>query len=638
MSWLDRFFSSRNYGTIQNAGVVMPPESILNFAGSGFSVADDPTNGRTTVTFSGGGGLDVEYVCTPEMFGAVGDGVTSDQTAFDNMLTAIAAGTYKSVQLSANKQYLITSTLTPSANTSFFGYGDNSIIKTASNIAIFTVTVEGCRFANFQLLGNFTGANQTGIRLGIPSTTNGPINCIINNVHFKSFAHSGITNVKNPLAVGVYQGPLVSNCLAELCTYGFYCAERGEFISFSNCEASQCTYGLWIACGNVNWIGGDISGNTTGIRVTSGTNDGHGQIIGVKVNHCTSKNIHCDNVTNGMIFDGITSYQGNITIDTCTGIVIQNSFLDLDTYTFTTAVGCRMWPNTYPNGYGNVATISTDSSIDWGPIGSSRLLNKQTPTFIGPEQHLYYTFPANSNQTLNARQSEAKIITINSDAFGSAVSLTIGRLPAKAEMVIVRNNKITPVTIQWSSGTGVIVMPSCQAIIGADGTNAIEIAQVFSLKNGTTLYGCSDSTFNAMCNTYRLHPAVDLYLGVGSTNVMYMDVNALQPIKPIIGLASPYGMNGVGTQAMGDANQTPTSSVYGNNTIKTTGLLTANRDLILPTSTDAAAYTKVINNACTGAFGVVVKCAAGTTVTVANGTSAVVLVDSRGVTRLTPDT
>lgn len=95
--------------------------------------------------------------------------------------------------------------------------------------------------------------------------------------------------------------------------------------------------------------------------------------------------------------------------------------------------------------------------------------------------------------------------------------------------------------------------------------------------------------------------------------------------------------SGLGTQAMADANQTPTESVYGFVAIKTTGALTANRDLVLPTLTDNQAREWTIINACTGGFSVVVKCAAGTTVTIANGKTAKVWVDSGGVTRVTAD-
>lgn len=53
MSWLDRFFA-KGYVTVQSGGSALPTETIINFA-SGATVADDPSNGRTNVTVSGGG-------------------------------------------------------------------------------------------------------------------------------------------------------------------------------------------------------------------------------------------------------------------------------------------------------------------------------------------------------------------------------------------------------------------------------------------------------------------------------------------------------------------------------------------------------------------------------------------------------
>lgn len=55
MSWLDKFFLTTNSGhVIQLGGVSLPSEPALNFVG--VTVVDDPGNGRTTITFTGGGG------------------------------------------------------------------------------------------------------------------------------------------------------------------------------------------------------------------------------------------------------------------------------------------------------------------------------------------------------------------------------------------------------------------------------------------------------------------------------------------------------------------------------------------------------------------------------------------------------
>jgi hypothetical protein len=108
---------------------------------------------------------------------------------------------------------------------------------------------------------------------------------------------------------------------------------------------------------------------------------------------------------------------------------------------------------------------------------------------------------------------------------------------------------------------------------------------------------------------------------------------------PIHGLSVAWGsVNGVGVQAMADANQTPAAAVFERRIIRTTGALTATRTLTLPpVSDDGQAYEKIIDNQCTGAFSVVISVGAGTTVTVANARRAVILVDSSGVRRVSAD-
>lgn len=134
-----------------------------------------------------------------------------------------------------------------------------------------------------------------------------------------------------------------------------------------------------------------------------------------------------------------------------------------------------------------------------------------------------------------------------------------------------------------------------------------------------------------------------IYLRVGATDVLQArpsEARFSQIVtcaQPITGSSSAYGVHGMGTQAMADANQTPSSAVYQYGTVQTTGALTVARDLTFPNATDAAAYTKWIVNACTGGFGVVVKTAGVGTVTVAMGKAAAVLMNAGGVTRLTAD-
>lgn len=81
---------------------------------------------------------------------------------------------------------------------------------------------------------------------------------------------------------------------------------------------------------------------------------------------------------------------------------------------------------------------------------------------------------------------------------------------------------------------------------------------------------------------------------------------------------------GFASVAMADANQTPSASTAANYVLRLTGAITANRNLTLPLT--AGRSWHVIND-CTGAYGVVVKGATGSTVTVGNGSKALVVTD-----------
>ncbi len=122
-----------------------------------------------------------------------------------------------------------------------------------------------------------------------------------------------------------------------------------------------------------------------------------------------------------------------------------------------------------------------------------------------------------------------------------------------------------------------------------------------------------------------------------ATTTLYMVSGSIQRIWPMHGISGPYAIDGTMPQAMADADQTPAVGVYSRFQIRTTGAITGNKNLTLPTPTnDDAAYRKLIRNECTGAFSIVIKTAVGgsATVTLANGSSCEVWIrpGSAGVT------
>lgn len=84
---------------------------------------------------------------------------------------------------------------------------------------------------------------------------------------------------------------------------------------------------------------------------------------------------------------------------------------------------------------------------------------------------------------------------------------------------------------------------------------------------------------------------------------------------------------------MADANQTLTNTQYTKAIIKTTGALTAQRTLTFPhPASEAESYLKIVDNACTGAFSVLVSTGTGTTHTINNPGSSLCWFTPDGVT------
>lgn len=219
---------------------------------------------------------------------------------------------------------------------------------------------------------------------------------------------------------------------------------------------------------------------------------------------------------------------------------------------------------------------------------------------------------------------KATVAVLQTAALTGGTFISLGATPASAGAVRLSNAMSIRVRNSANSADLSAVETTGADVLGIGTDLSFTAAKQFS-------------SINVYCTT-----SGSVALGVAATTYQYVTGGANEMWKPVTGSSvgsSPYGVHGVGAQAITDgADTTAAAAVYRYYTIKTTGAITADRNLILPAATDAAAYTKVINNTCTGAYSVIVKDGgAGTTVTVGNGKSAMVLFDSRGVTRLTAD-
>jgi len=99
-----------------------------------------------------------------------------------------------------------------------------------------------------------------------------------------------------------------------------------------------------------------------------------------------------------------------------------------------------------------------------------------------------FTFPSDANATLNATQSKADAIKINSGVISATRQLRSAKAPNGRRRMVVRNDNSHAVDFGWSTGTLITVAPNTQAIIGDDATNAVLVLQG---ENGS---GAGDAT------------------------------------------------------------------------------------------------------------------------------------------------
>lgn len=316
------------YGSAANTWSKLAAVAVGSYLGS---------KGTTTAP----GWTSLEYV-TPEMYGAVGDGSTDDSTAIN---AAIATG--KAVYFGV-KNYRIATTLTTADSTYLYGSGVGSIISVATNIAAITIGGINGTISNLQILGSGTGAAQNGITaVGNGSFNLYRYNTRVTNVFFNDLGNAGLYTINTIGADsgGEHQGTYYAvNCRATSCAVGYLMDTRGEYNTLVNCLADNCATGVRFNGGNNAMTGGNVVDCTIGVYIGSGTNDGHGKITGVNINHT---NITCSSTATGFAFEACEIVACSITLTSCTDIRFYNCDIASSPITSTNAVGTILYGNCF---------------------------------------------------------------------------------------------------------------------------------------------------------------------------------------------------------------------------------------------------------------------------------------------------
>jgi parallel beta-helix repeat protein len=401
------------------------PNYTISATGGGGSVVS--TN--SLITVSGSSITANMPFVTPEMYGAVGDGVTNDQAALQS---AINSG---SMVILGEKNYRITSELSVTSNVTIIGSGKLSIISATTNIVLIRITGDYNTFKNFTFKGTSStgGAGATHFGLWVDGNvglTLTRINNIVEGCYFINLYWGvAVRNMVGSSSATKHEGAFkLSNCVFTGNLVGFYALSRGEYNTLSNCDFYGNTTGVYFIGGNNNLIGGQVVDNTTGFLVANGTNDGHSAAVGVKFNHNTT-NLQCTNSL-GYTFSACQFFAGSILL-TGTG---KNKFLGCEFSMSTYSLTITNSPASFFNSEFTVVP-TTYSLTGTAPIVSNcySLTTKMATPKISYNE--LTTLAANGTFTVPAGMSIESIIYENTTANAVTGGVRFGTTNGGAQVV-----------------------------------------------------------------------------------------------------------------------------------------------------------------------------------------------------------
>lgn len=280
---------------------------------------------------------------TPEMYGAVGDGVTNDATALTNAIAA-SASTGKTLRIS--KTHLVSSQVVIPSGASIRGNGFGAKIITTTNGSIDLFAVQGI---NIFIEGLTFQGNSTGSQVGISARGNAGLTSYRYDIKIK-----GCTFFNLSLA-GIYTTNIVGNSsgtqhqggvIVESCNFysngtGILFDARGEYSVVTNCKFYQnTTQNVRVNGGNNTFVNCQSSDSPIGLFIGTGTNDGHGSWVGGSINHNTT-NVQSVSTANGFMISGAFMWAGNIVLTTTNGIKFHDCSFSTLTISSNTSTRCE---------------------------------------------------------------------------------------------------------------------------------------------------------------------------------------------------------------------------------------------------------------------------------------------------------
>jgi hypothetical protein len=188
---------------------------------------------------------------------------------------------------------------------------------------------------------------------------------------------------------------------------------NGEYQTFSNLNSTGNITGVQIAAGNYIIDGGNITDNTNGLSLLGGSNNGHGVVSAVNINHNSSFNIIADAVTLGFTLNGIHVYADSLTTgkiwfkNAAVGIWISNSIIDAPIVADSTGINgiSNSWTNsgTFYNISGtNPGQLALSGNNFPGDVRTSAQFNVASSTVLADIPGLVFPVTAGSTYGFTA--------------------------------------------------------------------------------------------------------------------------------------------------------------------------------------------------------------------------------------------
>ena len=333
--------------SVNNTSDANKPISTATLTALGDKVdVDHPVTDQTPTELNAIGGsvltsrdlCDERYlgvVGSPMMYGAVGDGITDDTTAFMDCIAH-----HKRINLQGYT-YSVCHIILPTSGYTIYNGGLTLENITTLNSYILYLQSD-CFIHDVRFIGHPT--DTTGHNTGVYSKPTGGNPSTITNCTFERFAGFGVLSGR---LVDNFQGVFKINSSKFInCGVGYKALERSEYCSITASTINQCGTGLELIGGNNLVDGCIITKNNVGIKIADGDNTAHSVMSSSEINHNTTNLEYESSIL--MLINNCTLYGGNNNLNGSGTLMLQGCSLQKTTTIGATSKvvfdGCFMTP------------------------------------------------------------------------------------------------------------------------------------------------------------------------------------------------------------------------------------------------------------------------------------------------------